>query len=218
MPNMCNQVYIVPDAGTDSHFKNVRYQQWCPFVIYADFEALTTPCDIKTSGSTKMYQHQTPISAGFKVVSRALTKEGTYIGSKELQIHNGADSAERLVEKLKEEEARLLEILFLDKRLRPMTWDQETRYNNSDKCYICKGPFGPHAGLERVLDHDHVTGEYRGPAHSRCNLMMTKLYKIPVFFHNFKGYDSHLLVWGLALQKDQKLSIIPQGMEKIYDD
>ena len=55
MPNMCNQVYILPDAGTDIHFKNVRYQQWGPFVIYADFEALTTPCDIKTSESTKIY-------------------------------------------------------------------------------------------------------------------------------------------------------------------
>ena len=102
MPNQCNQVYVLPEAGTDIHFKNIRYQQWAPFAIYSDFEALTTPVDIKTSRSTKMYQHQTPISAAFKIVSRALTKEGTYIGAKDLQMHNGADSANWLIEKLEE--------------------------------------------------------------------------------------------------------------------
>ena len=94
-----------------------------------------------------------------------------------------------------------MEILCDDKRLHSLTFDQETDFRNADKCYICKEPFGPHTGQDKVLDHNHVTGLYRGPAHSRCNLMMRKLYKIPVLFHNFKGYDSHLLVWGLAVQK-----------------
>ena len=103
MPNMCNQVYVLPEPGKDVHFKNVRHQQWSPFAIYADFEALTTPVDNQTSGSVKMYQHQSPIGAAYKVVSRALTKEGTYIGSKELQMHHGADSANWLIEDLEEE-------------------------------------------------------------------------------------------------------------------
>ena len=215
MPNHCNQVYVLPDPGKDVHFKNVRHQQWSPFAIYTDFEALTTPVDIQTSGSTKMYQHQTPISVAYKVVSRALTKEGTYIGSKEIQIHHGADSAIWLTEKMQEEKERLKEILFDDERLHPLTWQEETRHHNADKCYICKKPFGPKIPEQKVMDHDHVTGLYRGPAHSKCNLMMRKLYKIPVVFHNFKGYDSHLLVWGIAAQKEKKqLSVIAQGMEK----
>ena len=214
MPNQCNQVYVLPEAGSDVHFKNVRYQQWCPFVIYADFEALTTPVNNENHGATNIYQHQTPISAAFKVVSRALTKEGTYIGSKDLQMHHGADSAHWLVERMQEEEERLMAILFDDERLHPMTFEQETKFHNADKCYICKKPFSDKKGEDKVLDHDHVTGLYRGPAHSRCNLMMRKLYKIPVFFHNFNGYDSHLLVWGLAFQKEKRLSIIPPGMEK----
>ena len=35
-----------------------------------------------------------------------------------------------------------------------------------------------------------------------------------MFFHNFRGYDSHLLVWGLAEDKATKLSVIAQGLEK----
>ena len=62
--------------------------------------------------------------------------------------------------------------------------------------------------------HDHLTGAYRGAAHRSCNFKLTQQYKIPVFFHNFRGYDSHLLVWGLAKDKNAKISVIGQGLEK----
>ena len=42
-----------------------------------------------------------------------------------------------------------------------------------------------------VRDHCHWTGKFRGAAHQKCNLMYRKTYKIPCFFHNFSGYDSH---------------------------
>ena len=42
--NWCNQIYILPPPdAAPLKFKNVRYQQKCPFVIYADFEWLTVP-------------------------------------------------------------------------------------------------------------------------------------------------------------------------------
>jgi hypothetical protein len=46
-----------------------------------------------------------------------------------------------------------------------------------------------------VQDHCHITGEYRGPTHSICNLAYNyKYWKIPVFFHNMKGYDGHFVL------------------------
>ena len=66
----------------------------------------------------------------------------------------------------------------------------------------------------KVRDHDHLTGKFRGAAHNRCNLRMKKSYKIPVFFHNFRGYDSHLIVKGMAAFPEMKIRIIGQTLEK----
>jgi hypothetical protein len=66
----------------------------------------------------------------------------------------------------------------------------------------------------KVRDHDHVTGEFRGAAHSYCNLKMRQQAKIPVFFHNFRGYDSHLIVQAFDQFKERNISVIGSGMEK----
>ena len=43
--------------------------------------------------------------------------------------------------------------------------------------------------------HCHFTGKCRGCAHSVCNLnSCNRYFKIPVFFHNMKSYDGHLII------------------------
>ena len=55
-------------------------------------------------------------------------------------------------------------------------------------------------GKNKVCDHCHLSGKFRGAAHDGCNLK----YKVPKFFpvvcHNLSGYDSHLLLkhWEIA--------------------
>ena len=39
----------------------------------------------------------------------------------------------------------------------------------------------------KVRDHDHWSGQYRGAAHSGCNIALRKTRKIPVIFHNLTG-------------------------------
>ncbi|XP_065211441.1 uncharacterized protein LOC135839374 [Planococcus citri] len=65
---------------------------------------------------------------------------------------------------------------------------------------------------KKVQDHDHITGEYRGTAHSLCNLNYNVPKFIPVLFHNFSGYDSHLLVREFAGTTDD-LKLIPNNEE-----
>ena len=65
----------------------------------------------------------------------------------------------------------------------------------------------------KVPDHDHFSGEFRGCCHNVCNLNRKKFSKIPCFFHNFTGYDSHLIV---KMMKGMKCSpkVIAKSMEK----
>ena len=48
---------------------------------------------------------------------------------------------------------------------------------------------------KKVHDHDHLTGEYRGPAHKACNLnyrIDPKKARIPCIIHNLEGIVSML--------------------------
>ena len=50
----------------------------------------------------------------------------------------------------------------------------------------------------KVRDHCQLTGLYRGPAHSLCNLRYKIPSYIPVVFHNLSGYDTHLFIRELS--------------------
>ena len=67
--------------------------------------------------------------------------------------------------------------------------EDEERFQVSNKCWICNKLFD--GGDNKVRDHCHVTGKYRGSAHWSCNINLGLTKKIPVIFHNLRGYDSH---------------------------
>merc|ERR1712055_565060 len=55
----------------------------------------------------------------------------------------------------------------------------------------------------------------RGAAHNHCNRQYRKTFKIPVFFHNMKGYDGHILFSNLAkLKLKNPPKVIAQSLEK----
>jgi hypothetical protein len=49
-------------------------------------------------------------------------------------------------------------------------------------------------GLNAVRDHCHLTGQFRGPAHSCCNLQCQAPDLYPVIIHNLSGFDAHLFI------------------------
>ena len=68
-------------------------------------------------------------------------------------------------------------------------------------------------GKDRVRDHCHLTGRFRGAAHNCCNINYKIQKFFPVIFHNLSGYDSHLFIKNLGTTAG-KISCIPNNEDK----
>ncbi|XP_066916398.1 uncharacterized protein [Clytia hemisphaerica] len=139
---------------------------------------------------------------------------------KEPFVYFGEDAAEKFLDKLIEEVASLRKILARKIPMEELSSSQKKKHKETKNCYICGKPFPEGWTFDRnqikVRDHNHVTGKYRGPAHSICNLQLRinpKKIKIPVVFHNLKGYDSHLILSAIKPEHG-KTFCIPQSSEK----
>ena len=96
---------------------------------------------------------------------------------------------------------------------------EQQQYEKETKCWICKGEFhdtvdeNGYKKNEKVRDHCHYTGRYRGAAHNLCNLKYRKPNFTPVVFHNLSGYDSHLFIKNLGFTAGN-IDCIPNNEEK----
>ena len=84
-----------------------------------------------------------------------------------------------------------------------MSEEKKEQSQSSNTCWICEKLIDN--DNEKVRDHCHVTGKFRGVA--------TGTKKVPVMFHNLRGYDSHLIFNELD-KFDVKINVIPNGLEK----
>ena len=89
--------------------------------------------------------------------------------------------------------------------------EEENLFQKSNNCQICKKLINNDE--EKVRDHCHVTGKFRDAAHEICNLNFELTKKVPVIFHNSRGYDSHLIFNKLD-KFHVKIKVIPNGLEK----
>ena len=66
--------------------------------------------------------------------------------------------------------------------------------------------------VNRVRDHCHLSGKFRGAAHEICNLKYKVPKFFPVIFHNLSGYDCHLFIKTLG-NSEGNISCIPNNEE-----
>ena len=85
-----------------------------------------------------------------------------------------------------------------------MTKEDEEDFRNNNNCRFCE----KNKESDKVRDHCHLTGNYRGPANSKSNIKVTqdKSNIIPFVFHSFSNYDCLLFFKKLVdLKNDKKI-------------
>ena len=92
--------------------------------------------------------------------------------------------AGKFCESLREHAIKIID--FKKEKMKLLTKVQQKSNENTKIFYICKQKF-KNKYLEdkkylKVRDHCHYTGEYRGAAHSICNLNIVYLKKFLYFF------------------------------------
>ena len=83
-----------------------------------------------------------------------------------------------------------------------MTDKDEQHFQEANECHICNQAY-TNKDI-RVRDHCLITGSYRGSANQRVQ----DQFKIPVIFHNLRGYDSHFIMQEIgSIAKQQQMDI-----------
>ena len=213
----------MPAPGSTIAFKNYRRQLPAPFVIYADFEAITEKASQKKS-HTEQYQKHTACGYGYKVVCCYDDKF-----SKPTKIYRGEMTIHKFMKDMLDE-VKYCKKIAKDHFTKPieMTNEDKESFRLAKECHICKIPYGANDNFNNIVrDHCHVTGKYRGSAHEFCNLNFQLTDKIPVVFHNLKGYDSHFIMQEIGNivkensyvdakgnKREMSINVIPCNMEK----
>ena len=209
--NECVKLEL-PPPGTFLRFKNFLHSEKAPFAIYGDFESLIKSmynCDPDPNKSyTKKYQKHEPTSFSYYINSSI---DGVYKPVLRKYTKTKPEDADAMDVFIKWLEEDVKAIANIEEKEMIFTEEDREQFNKASDCWIC----GEELGNDRVRDHCHYTGRYRGPAHNNCNLKYKKPKSISVFFHNLSGYDSHLFIKKLGSpDKKENIDCIPNNEEK----
>ena len=195
----------MPKKGDILKFENYYKGERLPFVIYADTESLIKPiqtCEADPEKSyTKKYQKHEPVSFCYYIKCF-----DDNVFSQKPRTYTGLDAMQKFVEWL-EEDIKIIANIPAKKMI--YGGKEKEQYEKETKCWICKGELNN----DKVRDHCHFTGRYRGAAHNECNLNYRKPNFTPVVFHILSGYDSHLFIKNLGFTAGN-IDCIPNNEER----
>ena len=197
--------YPGPDYNILS-FKNIQNCIECPVKFYFDTESILKPIDemrVKTRLNQRHVMSAFCLYPVFRIEG-VFMEPITYVAKDEndevgrILVETMVETAKKIYERFKV----LVEMIFDD--------NAKKLHESATVCFACKGEFNN----DKVRDHCHVTGKYRGALHSECNLRLGhKDLIIPVFAHNNSGYDLHMFVKRLA-DMEGGVSCIADNEEK----
>ena len=200
----------IPERNSYLYFKNYHKQLPIPFVVYADFECFTKPMNSCSPNPKESYnynyQKHEPSGFCFYVKGIVNKKITPIIYTKNSEDE---DISKVFVEKLTEVTKGIYNDFYCRPKPLRLTSAEQKSFEEANICHICSCELKK----DKVRDHCHFTGQYRGAAHNKCNLMCKKPKVLPVIFHNLQGYDAHLFIKQLA-RLEGDLNCIPSTEEK----
>ena len=114
----------------------------------------------------------------------------------EQKLYKGGCVVQHFLDTLQDETRDIFKKYITNPKPLILSDEDEMRFQNTTKCHICRRDFTENDIRVRG-DHCHILRHFRGAAHNSCNLsyrINPKRWKIPVFFHNLRGYDGHLII------------------------
>ena len=153
------------------------------------------------SSTTKMNQR---IPSGYLIYTNCSFDKS----NNQLSYYRGEDCMKRFCKDLNHHATKIID--FKKKTMIPLTKEEKYNYNKENTCYICKNDFNN----DKVRDHCHFTGKYRGAAHNTCNLRYKIPKNIPVIFHNGSTYDYHFIIKELANEFEGNFECSGENTEK----
>ncbi|XP_077263129.1 uncharacterized protein LOC143897999 [Temnothorax americanus] len=187
-------------------FKNHNRKERVPFIIYADLECTLEKMEADPETSRYTYQHHRVFSIGYYVRCSYDESLSMY------RFRRDKDCVAWFAEELRRLAHDVKTILSTNVPMADFTRDEWEKFNSATHCHVCEEPFEPDD--VRVRDHCHLTGRYRGPAHSNCNLNYKDSHCIPIVFHNLSGYDAHFIITEIATAYEGHVDLLPITKEK----
>ena len=188
------------------HFhRNLLY-----FKINADFEADKEIDGSNVGNKTINIYKQNPVLNGYYIISELedVLESGYY------ESPLGYDNVDWFVNEGIKLENKMPFYFKNTKEDIIMTKEIEEDFKNNKICRFCE----KEKLSDKVRDHCHLTGKYRGPAHNTCiiNVKERDSTLLPFAFHNFGNYDCHMFFKRLVdLKKDNvEFKIIPKTNEE----
>ena len=144
-------------------FQSIQKMLQVPFVIYADFEAYTNKLQNPVNLYASTHQYERHELSGFAYLVVCADPQHKFSPV----VYRGPNVVEELLARLKQEACAIHDVLS---KVVPMqlSVEEEHDFETAYECYLCEEPLG----IDRVRDHCHLTGKYRGAAHSDCNLQL----------------------------------------------
>ena len=187
-----------------------------PFTIYADLECLLIKQQSCQNNPNESYTERKamhePCGYSLDLVSSFDSKQNKH------NFYRGKDCIKRFYKDLKELGTKIVN--YKQKEMTVLTSGDIFLSESQKVCHIYKRAFCYDKSkkefkiYQKVRDHCHYTGKFRGAAHSICNLRYKVPQEIPVKIHNGSKYDYHFIIKELAEEFKGEFECLGENTEK----